>query len=396
MYFWLSLFELVNSSITSCSFWFCLVISIISFSSFAFSSSSFALDFSEFTCSSFWLFILSWKFCIFSSIDCNFCFSVAYVISISCNCFDKFSVSSNISSDEFSYSCLSFSIFSILFFIFSISCFNCSISLLLPRIFTVFFAIEPPVIEPDTFIISPSNVIILNVLLFSFDKLIAFCILSTITVLPSKFNIICSYFLSKLIKSEAIPITPTFLPFIASSFFPFTELIGKNDALPKLLALKYSINFFASCSVSVTIFCKLAPNAISIAVSYSFGTAIKFAITPYIPLFNSWSFSQSNNNCFTLFIYPSFSFSVSTKKLCLEVFILNSFVKLFICSSNCFNFVVISSLCFSLFSNSFKTLFLLFSIILNSFSISSFFIFILSISNICDDISCFNCFCLLS
>ena len=86
------------------------------------------------------------------------------------------------------------------------------------------------------------------------------------------------------------------------SFFPFTELIGKNDALPKLLALKYSINFFASCSVSVTIFCKLAPNAISIAVSYSFGTAIKFAITPYIPLFNSLFFSQSNNNCFTLFI----------------------------------------------------------------------------------------------
>ena len=167
---------------------------------------------------------------------------------------------------------------------------------------------------------------ILNEYPFSFAKFIAFCILSTITVLPNKFNIICSYFLLYVTISEAIPITPIFLPFIFSNFFPFTEDIGKNDALPKLFVRKCSINFFASSSVSVTIFCRLAPKHISIAVSYSFGTEIIFASTPCIPFPSSFVFSQSNNNCFTLFIYPSFSFSVSTKKSCLDFFILNSFV----------------------------------------------------------------------
>ena len=75
-----------------------------------------------------------------------------------------------------------------------------------------------------------------------------------------------SYFLLYLIKSEAIPITPVFLPFILSNFFPFTDVMGKNDALPKLFFLKCSISFFAVSSFSVTIFCKLLPKHISIAV----------------------------------------------------------------------------------------------------------------------------------
>ena len=132
--------------------------------------------------------------------------------------------------------------------------------------FTVFLATEPPVIAPDGFIMSPSSVIILNVYPFCFATFIALSILSTITVLPSKLIIICSYFLSNFIKSDAIPITPFSFPFILSSFFPLTDAIGKNDALPKLFFLKCSTNLFASCSVSVTMFCKDIPKLISIAV----------------------------------------------------------------------------------------------------------------------------------
>ena len=39
-----------------------------------------------------------------------------------------------------------------------------------------------------------------------------------------------------------------------STLFPFTEAIGKKDALPKLFFLKCSISFLASSSVSVTMF----------------------------------------------------------------------------------------------------------------------------------------------
>ena len=74
--------------------------------------------------------------------------------------------------------------------------------------------------------------------------------LSTITVLPNKLYTICSYFLSYLTKSDAIPTTP-FIPFVTtlSIFLPLTEVTGKNDALPKLLSLKCLTSFFASSSV---------------------------------------------------------------------------------------------------------------------------------------------------
>ena len=120
--------------------------------------------------------------------------------------------------------------------------------------FTVFLATEPPVIAPDGFIKSPSTVTILNMYPFCFATLIAVSIVSTITVLPSKFNIICSYFLLYFTKSDAIPITPFSFPLILSNFLPLTDEIGKKDALPKLFFLRCSTNFLASSSVSVTIF----------------------------------------------------------------------------------------------------------------------------------------------
>ena len=138
--------------------------------------------------------------------------------------------------------------------------------------------------------------------MFCFATLIAVSIVSVITVLPSKFKIICSYFLSYFTKSEAIPITPFSFNFAFSSFLPFTDVIGKNDALPKLFFLKCSIKFLASSSVSVTMFCKLAPKHISIAVSNSSGASIIFARTPCIPFPSSFMFSQSFNNDLTLFI----------------------------------------------------------------------------------------------
>ena len=161
--------------------------------------------------------------------------------------------------------------------------------------------------------------------MFFLARAIALFMSSTITVLPSKFNTICSYLLWYFTKSEATPITPSIpLCLIFSIFLPFTDVIGKNDALPKFPFLKNSINFLASSSVSVIIFWSAAPKHISIAVSYSFGVEIKFAKTPCIPFFKVAFFSHSISKFLTLFVYPSFSFSVSIKNLSLESFILVS------------------------------------------------------------------------
>ena len=59
-------------------------------------------------------------------------------------------------------------------------------------------------------------------------------------------------------------------------------------------------------------------------VGDAFGVEIKFAKTPCTPFFRILSFSQSKSKLFTLFVYPSFSFSVSCKNFCLESFILIS------------------------------------------------------------------------
>ena len=78
---------------------------------------------------------------------------------------------------------------------------------------------------------------------------------STTTVLPSKFKIIPSYFLSKSIKSDATPTIPDIpVSLYLPSLVPFTDVIGKNDALPNLLSFKNFTNFLASSSVSVTMF----------------------------------------------------------------------------------------------------------------------------------------------
>ena len=137
-----------------------------------------------------------------------------------------------------------------------------------------------------------------------------------------------------------------FLSFIFSIFFPFTDVIGKNDALPMLFFLRYSINFFASFSVSVTMFCSAPPNAISIASPYFFSTSIILLSTPSTPFAKSLFFSHSIRSVFTLLVYPSFSFSVSFRNFSLDSFILYSDNIVFILSSYSFIFFVLSSLCF--------------------------------------------------
>ena len=151
-----------------------------------------------------------------------------------------------------------------------------------------------------------------------------------------------------------MPSTPLLLPFILSSFLPLTFEIGKNEALPKLFLRKCSINLFASCSLSVTIFCMLAPSAISIAVSIFSGTSISSAIAPLTPFPSSFTFSQSFNKVFTLLWNPSFSFSVSTKNLYFDSLKLSSWILLFSLISIDFILSLII-LFFSLnFSNSFS------------------------------------------
>ena len=243
---------------------------------------------------------------------------------------------------------------------------------------------------------SPSIVTILKLCPFSLETLIAVSIFSTITVLPNKFKIICSYFLSYFIKSDAKPKTPWMLPFIFSGLFPWIFEIGKNDALPRLFFLKCSINLFASCSFSVTIFWRLAPNAISIAVSRFCGTSISSANAPFTPFPSSFVFSHSNSKALTLLWYPSFSFSVSTKNLCFDSLKLNSCILLFIfisidfiCSSALFLSVIISW-------SSLDTLFFSFWISKNPFSISSLENLVLSNSDILLCISFWSCTFLFS
>ena len=67
---------------------------------------------------------------------------------------------------------------------------------------------EPPVIEPEVEITSPSKVTILNARGYLLAICVAFCILSTISVLPSRLCITFSNFLSKRTKSIAKPIAP--------------------------------------------------------------------------------------------------------------------------------------------------------------------------------------------
>ena len=76
-----------------------------------------------------------------------------------------------------------------------------------------------PVIAPDGFIISPSNVTILKEYLFSLATFIAVSILSVIIVLPSKLSTIPSYSFLYFTKSDATPITPSIF-LIFSSFLP--------------------------------------------------------------------------------------------------------------------------------------------------------------------------------
>ena len=163
--------------------------------------------------------------------------------------------------------------------------------------------------------------------------------MSVIIVLPSKLSTIPSYSFLYFTKSDA---TPIIFPsgFIFSNFLPRTVDIGKNDALPNLFTLRYSTSFLASPSFSVTIFCILAPKHISIAVLYFSSVETIFASTPCIPFFKAGLLSQAINNSLTDFVYPSFSFSVSTKKLYLLFFNLCSSTALFI-------FISISFICLS-------------------------------------------------
>ena len=160
--------------------------------------------------------------------------------------------------------------------------------------------------------------------------------------------------------------------FIFSNFLPCIAEIGKKLALPKLFFLKYSINLLASFSSCVTMFCIVAPKHISIAVSYSLLVEIRLAKAPYTPLFKFESFSHANNKDFTLFMYPSFSFSVSCKNFNLEFFILYSSESLFILSSNSFILAIASSFFVFVSLSLLIALFLTLSISKNPFDISCF------------------------
>ena len=162
MYVWSSLFSSANCVISAFN-------SCISLSKFAITCLVPSLETSNFffssSISSTWFFnlaIFSSSLVIWLSIMSNSCFLVAYVISISCKFFSSLADSSIVSAIFTECSSFSFSSFLISELSSSNLAFNSSISLLLPNIFTVFWATEPPLIAPDGFITSPSSVTILN------------------------------------------------------------------------------------------------------------------------------------------------------------------------------------------------------------------------------------------
>ena len=68
---------------------------------------------------------------------------------------------------------------------------------------------------------------------------------------------------------------------------------------------------------------KLNPLVAQTCLAYD-DTEIKLAKTPCIPFLKSEFLSASSSNIFILLVYPSFSFSVSTKNFNLDSFILYS------------------------------------------------------------------------
>ncbi len=142
-------------------------------------------------------------------------------MSLSCKLASKLCASSSMELFKSKKSARSFSTCFILACNSSICLPSSSISRLLPKMLTVLLTTEPPVIEPDGLIKSPFKVTIRNAYWFFFARLMAVSISSTITVLPSKLNTICSYFFSYWIKSDAIPITLASLSWLKrSNFFP--------------------------------------------------------------------------------------------------------------------------------------------------------------------------------
>ena len=98
MYFWSSLFNSANSVIILESSSFCSTILFISTCKSPFVETASSFCFSRFACSSFSLFKRFSSFSIFSFIEITFCFSVAYVMSISCSSFSRFEDNSKIPS----------------------------------------------------------------------------------------------------------------------------------------------------------------------------------------------------------------------------------------------------------------------------------------------------------
>ena len=141
----------------------------------------------------------------------------------------------------------------------------------------------PPVMEPPTFITSPSRVTRRNCCRPARWMGMPFCRSSAITVRPSRLSTMPRYLLSNVTISEATPTPPGILKrFLspASSVRPLTALMGRKVARPKRFCLRNSISSRASSSVSTTMFCSAGPRAVSMAFSMFLSAWMMFATTP--------------------------------------------------------------------------------------------------------------------
>ena len=165
------------------------------------------------------------------------------------------------------------------------------------------FCTLPPVMEPPGLMMSPFTVAIRNAPRARLLTAMPASRSRTMTVRPSRFSNTPLYFASYPTSSEATPKKPSTRQAsrsFASNVRGRIAEMGNNVARPYSLRRRYSITYFASCSVGVTMFCNADPSAISTAVSYSFGTRISSATTPSIRFFNSKSRPLSRSTLRTL------------------------------------------------------------------------------------------------
>ena len=160
-----------------------------------------------------------------------------------------------------------------------------------PSRFTARDWVEPPVMEPPECITSPTRVTKRKECPPARIMAMPLSRSSAMTVRPSRFSTIPRYSGAHCTSSLATPKHPGSRSACRSrsvNSLERTADIGRKVARPKRFCRRKSMSCLAVSSLSVTMFCCAAPSAISMAVSYFWGTEISWVSTPLTPVICRW------------------------------------------------------------------------------------------------------------